>query len=85
MALSKEWTEWHLTPRGWEVGSERVDFAGTTQRLPPADRVLTVRNSETQSSMYSRMERSTSTIWISDDKTLLGELTAKYGEAPLGL
>ncbi len=28
--LSDESTEWHLTPRGWESGSERVDVAGVT-------------------------------------------------------
>ena len=27
MALSEEWTERHLTPRGWELGSEKTDFS----------------------------------------------------------
>ena len=24
MSASNEWTEWHLTPRGWERGSEKT-------------------------------------------------------------
>src|SRR5574343_541972 len=36
MAASSEWTEWHLTPRGWVRGSDQRDFAGvTTSRLLP--------------------------------------------------
>jgi hypothetical protein len=27
MAVSNEWTEWHLTPRGWEFGDEKTDFS----------------------------------------------------------
>ena len=39
MAASNEWTEWHLTPRGWEEGSGRLDGVGVTHAEPPTDRV----------------------------------------------
>jgi hypothetical protein len=35
-----DWTEWHLTPRGWEIGSIRVTGEGTTWRDEPEDRLL---------------------------------------------
>ena len=25
MSISHEWAEWHLTPRGWEVGTRKCD------------------------------------------------------------
>ena len=40
MSYSDEWTEWHLTPRGWERGSERTDGPDVEFKEPPADRVL---------------------------------------------
>jgi hypothetical protein len=52
MAESDEWEEWHLTPRGWEQGSERVDFKGTTERPVPADRMLTFRWRELMTSRF---------------------------------
>ena len=35
MSLSKEWTDWHLTPRGWEAGSQQTDFGKETKFAPP--------------------------------------------------
>jgi hypothetical protein len=34
------WTEWHLTPRGWEIGSIRRTGEATTWRDEPEDRLL---------------------------------------------
>ena len=82
MSLSKEWTEWHLTPRGWERGSERVDFAGTTTLPTPADAVLTSEYREEQSSVYSKMESSLRVVWRCDDEDAVADLINKHGSAP---
>jgi hypothetical protein len=82
MSFSKEWTEWHLTPRGWESGSERVDFGTTEWKDPPADRVLTTRWLEEQTSPYSQMYRGIEQVWTSGNEEEINELRAKFGEPP---
>ncbi len=46
MAIRKEWTEWHLTPRGWEQGSTRREGRGNDWRDEPADRLLSYQYCE---------------------------------------
>jgi hypothetical protein len=41
MALSREWTEWHLTPAGWVSGSSRRAGEGNVWRDEPEDRIIT--------------------------------------------
>ena len=41
MAISRQWTEWHLTPAGWVSGSSRRDGEGNVWRDEPDDRVIT--------------------------------------------
>jgi len=83
MALSKEWTDWHLTLNGWVSGSRKTDFADTTRNEDaPADRVLTVRFSEHISSMYSKPDREHTIVWSSDDDELIEKLKNEYGEPP---
>jgi hypothetical protein len=41
MAISRQWTEWHLTPTGWVSGSSRRDGEGNVWREEPNDRVIT--------------------------------------------
>jgi hypothetical protein len=82
MGYSDEWTEWQLTPRGWERGSERTDGPGIEFKEPPADRVLTYRWSEIQSSPYSRMHRNAEVKWKSNDEELIAKLKTQFGEAP---
>ena len=82
MSYSNEWTEWHLTPRGWESGSERTDGPGVELKPEPPDRVLTYRWSEVQTSAYGQMHRSLEKKWESADKELVAKLRAQFGEAP---
>lgn len=42
MALSKEYTLWHLTPTGWVSGDSKTDFK-FTQKDAPSDTVLTIK------------------------------------------
>ena len=86
MSASNEWTEWHLTPQGWERGSEKVDFSDVKAKVRPADAVLTVKWREYLSSMHSQnWDRSHREIWRSDDKVTMEILSAKYGDAPKSL
>lgn len=85
MTLSKEWTDWHLTPRGWERGSQRTDGVGVEEKEPVADRILTHRWSEVQTSGYSQMVRHGERMWESGDKVRLAELLEEHGEPPESL
>jgi hypothetical protein len=85
MSFSKEYTEYHLTPRGWEMGSERVDFQGTTFKDAPADRVQTYRWLEEQTSPYAKMWRGLELLWESNDKEAIKRLRDQFGEPPHSL
>jgi hypothetical protein len=82
MSLSNEWTEYHLTPRGWVEGSSRVDIGNVTTMPIPADRVLTKTYHETQSSSFSKMHKRTEEDWRSDNEMLIRELLQKFGPCP---
>lgn len=83
MALSNEWTEWHLTPEGWKAGECKTDYAATTDtsRETPADRVLSVTFSDYWSSAYSRDQHHTEN-WRSDDSATVAKLLKEFGPAP---
>jgi hypothetical protein len=82
MSLSKEWTDWHLTPRGWEAGSQQTDFGKETKFAPPQDRVLTSRFQKEISSRFSKPERWHEETWRSTDKKAVDELRTKFGPPP---
>lgn len=82
MSASNEWWELHLTPRGWVDGSEKMDFSPLKEVEPPADRVLTVRHREHQSSIYSRNDVEDSETYRSTDAKLVAELLARFGARP---
>jgi hypothetical protein len=85
MSFSNEWTEWHLTPRGWESGSERVDGQGLSAKDPPPDRVLTYRWSEVQTSGFGKMHRTLDKKWESEDADAIKALLGKFGQPPNSL
>lgn len=82
MAASNEWTEWHLTPRGWVMGSEKDDFKGLTHREKPDDCVMTAKHSEYAGSVHSRLDRTDETTWKHSDVDLVESLLKQYGPAP---
>ncbi len=82
MSLSNEWTDWHLTPDGWESGSERTDFGHIEEKEPPVNRVLTVRYSEVQTSVFGEMHRGHEARWESSDKEAIERLVKKFGDPP---
>lgn len=86
MSAINEWTEWHLTPRGWEQGTEKTDFASSTKIVaPPSDRVLTCRYYEYLSSVFSAVDKGVNEIWRSSQEKLIKELLQKFGSCPTEL
>jgi hypothetical protein len=82
MALSDEWTDWHLTPVGWKRGDERDDGAGRTHRPLPPDRAATFRYREVVSSAYRRIASRTSEEWRGPDAALVENLLKQFGPCP---
>jgi hypothetical protein len=82
MVASREWTEWHLTPRGWEAGSSRVDFQGTTIVEAPADRVATWRYEQTASTGIGDWESGAECLWRSPDGVAIDALEKVFGPCP---
>jgi hypothetical protein len=82
MSLSNEWHEYHLTPRGWEEGSEKLDFAGEKPRLIPPDRVLTLRFSDYQSCSFAKPDLSCKVVWRSKDEDAIRRLQQEHGIRP---
>jgi len=80
MARTEEWTDRHLTPRGWEVGSKRTDFS-LKEREPPDDRVLTVRYREIVSDRDTA-DKGTIEIWSARNRSEIARLRAQFGAPP---
>jgi hypothetical protein len=81
MSASNEWTEWHLTPKGWVRGTEKEDFR-IINRDPPEDRVKSVVYKQFLSSIYSKMEETHRTDWVSKDGDSIAKFKAEFGPAP---
>jgi hypothetical protein len=84
MPVSKDWTEHHLTPRGWKSGSKRTDIA-CIKELYPLDRIATERFIEERLSADDKIARRTELLWESKDKQLVTKLRAKFGPSPESL
>jgi hypothetical protein len=82
MAIRKEWTEWHLTPRGWERGASRVQGQGNTWVEEPTDRVLSAVYQEMQSDDSSEIKRWAEDTWRSKKAENTDDLLKQYGPAP---
>ncbi|OGR05262.1 MAG: hypothetical protein A2511_05810 [Deltaproteobacteria bacterium RIFOXYD12_FULL_50_9] len=82
MSASNEWTIWHLTPRGWEAGSKKTDFAPVKEKTPPPDRVLSCDFREVYSSIFSKPARTEKELWRGQDKEKIEELLKKFGGCP---
>jgi hypothetical protein len=85
MSASNEWTEWHLTPRGWERGTEKLDFSGISEVSPPPDRVLTVRWCFYLGYSLGKPDQYHEEVWHSSDQNLIDILKKRFGEPPKSL
>jgi hypothetical protein len=81
MSATNEWTDWHLTPEGWQRGTEKEDHA-TQHRPVPDDAVCSYRWTEYQSSSFSRVERSLDLVWASKDPAAIAALLAQFDQCP---
>ena len=82
MSASRESTEWHLTPRGWEAGTTKLD--GTTNERPtPEDCVLTEKYEEVLSSIFSKpTNKHVGEVWRSKDAAEVERLIKEFGQCP---
>jgi hypothetical protein len=85
MALRREWTEWHLTPRGWEPGSTRHGSNGNNWQDEPEDRVLSAVYKEQQTSSQPVATCGTEESWRTKDPIkaeTIPDLLARFGPCP---
>ena len=81
MAESRDWTHWHLTPRGWFPGAWARDERQDLTVAPPADRVLTYEYSEYQLPNSKRVPL-VREVWRIEEFVRAVDLLAKWGEPP---
>ena len=82
MAIRNEWTEWHLTPGGWQKGSTRVQGQGNTWLDEPEDRVLSYMYKEVQGSTAPEPTVTWEETWRSKTATDIDDLLRLNGPAP---
>jgi hypothetical protein len=88
MAPRREWTEWHLTPRGWEIGSTRHGDSGNNWQSEPEDRVLSATYKEQQTSTQPEPTTGVEESWRTKDPEKAASipgLLQKYGSCPTRL
>jgi hypothetical protein len=79
MSASNEWWTWHLTPRGWVSGSEKLDhYREPKQVEPPSDRVLSLVVHDYWPSTYRQEHWLTEEFGSSNDEQAR-QLLAWYG------
>lgn len=80
MAARREWTEWHLTPRGWERGATRVHGKGNQWVAEPADRVASFVYSETETGDGVRQHAEQT--WDNKNVAQVNEFLTRFGACP---
>ena len=78
MDFSHEWTDWHLTPKGWVKGSYKVDFKEEIDVVAPKNRVLTRRYEEIITSVSAPLKIVKSNVWDNGDTEMIKRLYKKY-------
>jgi hypothetical protein len=78
MAVSKQWTEWHLTPCGWISGSTRRDV----WRDEPEERVITFVYQEQVDKAHPEPHATVQESWRSKTSTQVEQLLAQHGPCP---
>jgi hypothetical protein len=82
MAMRKEWTEWHLTPRGWEKGATRVHGQGNTWVEEPLDRILSCVYQELESTDPPELKKWCEETWRSKEEQDVQAALEKSGPCP---
>lgn len=85
MSAENDWFEYHLTPKGWIVGSKKVGHFGEADEIsPPKGRVLTLLFRTYQSCLADKTRHWYEEKWKSDDGDSLSTLMKKFGDRPKG-
>ncbi len=83
MSLSREYQEYHLTPRGWVEGTFKGNSLSATKEIePPGDRVLSIDCYDERTSLYSEPFYYDRIVWECEDKKLIRNLQKEFGERP---
>ncbi len=85
MAISRQWTEWHLTPSGWVSGSSRRDGEGNVWRDEPEDRIITFVYQEQIDKAHPEPHATVQESWRSKAVgagTGIDQLLAQHGPCP---
>lgn len=82
MSLSSESFEYHLTPRGWVEGNQKLDFGEELNRETPTDRVLTLIRFEKIAHFSCEMEVIEKELWRCEDAGMIRALTRQFGPTP---
>jgi len=80
MAIRKEWTEWHLTPRGWERGSSRKHGRGNEWTAEPEDRAASWVYTETETG--AGLRRGLELTWDNKNPVAVKALLQQFGSCP---
>jgi hypothetical protein len=78
MAHCDEWTDWHLTDKGWTMGNSKTTFSDIKQMDIPIGRVLTKRYRELQTSSFSKNKIIIDEQWAKGDNALIQNLLEKF-------
>lgn len=82
MAISRQWTEWHLTPGGWVSGSSRRDGEGNVWRDEPEERVVTFVYQEQIDKSHPEPVATVQESWRSKVASNIDHLLAEHGPCP---
>lgn len=85
MAISRQWTEWHLTPAGWVSGSSRRQGEGNVWRDEPEHRVVTFVYQELVDQAKPEPQATVQESWRSKSvgaSEKIDALLAQYGGCP---
>lgn len=80
--MRKEWTEWHLTPRGWEKGATRVDGVGNTWAEEPQDRLLSCVYQELETGNPPQVKTRLEETWRSKNENTVDAALTAFGFCP---
>ncbi len=78
MALSNEWTEYHLTKSGWIEGSCKLDIVGKKEVPKPDKTLITRKYMEYASSRFSGLELTYQETVFSGNKEVRESLLKKF-------
>ncbi len=82
MAIRNEWTEWHLTPAGWQRGSTRVQGRGNAWVDEPEARVISFVYKEVETGVSPETSVSSEETWRSKTATDIDALLRQHGPSP---